>query len=554
MSTYEDWCEKVRECEDIREELKAMSGDAAAIESSFYRELEFGTGGLRGVLGAGTNRMNVYTVARASKGLADYIIKKFPADRRSIAVSYDSRIKSDLFATVAANIFADSNIKVYICRQLMPTPFLSFCVRELKCAAGIMITASHNPSQYNGYKVYGPDGCQITTEAASEILHEIQNADYFSCEIDEELKKTRIEYVSDSVYDDFIACVKAQSVLGKNDRIDRSVNIVYSPLNGTGLLPVTRVLAETGFTNVKTVPEQQYPDGRFPTCASPNPELPEAMELGIALAKITNAGIFIATDPDCDRIGVAVADGDEFRILSGNEVGVLLLDFICAQRTKNGTMPEEPVVVKTIVTTDMAEQIAQKHGVKTVNVLTGFKFIGEQIGALEDKNQAGRYVFGFEESCGYLSGSYVRDKDAVDGALLVCEMFAYYKSHGKSLTERLHELYNEYGFRRNALFSYMFEGPRGFAKMQEIMQGLRSGVESIGGYAVVSVLDYSVGIGSLPRSDVLKFILEGNSTVTVRPSGTEPKLKIYTSVSAENSVLAKQVESDIITDLSLKMS
>lgn len=551
---YEIWCEKALDCPELSRELSDMRGDEGRIESAFYRELEFGTGGLRGILGAGTNRMNVYTVARASQGLAAYVIKNYPAGKRSIAISFDSRIMSDLFAAVAANVFANADIKVYICRQLMPTPFLSFCVRELGCAAGIMITASHNPSQYNGYKVYGPDGCQITTVAAGEILRETQDTDYFSCSIDTELKSPLIEYVPDSIYDHFIACVKAQSVLGNDDHIDHSISIVYSPLNGTGLLPVTRVLEETGFTNVIIVPEQQYPDGRFPTCQSPNPELPEAMELGIALAKKTNAELFIATDPDCDRIGVAVADGEEFRILSGNEVGVLLLDYICSQRIKNGTMPDEPVIVKTIVTTDMAEQIAENYGVKTVNVLTGFKFIGEQIGEFEKKGQCSRYIFGFEESCGYLSGSYVRDKDAVDGALLVCEMFAYYMSNGKTLTERLHELYSEYGFRCNSLFSYMFEGPRGFAKMQEIMQTLRSGVETVGGRKVINTLDYSAGIGGLPCSNVLKFILEGNSTVTVRPSGTEPKLKIYTSVSAADYALASQTESEIIGDLSRKMS
>ncbi|MCD7845634.1 MAG: phospho-sugar mutase [Oscillospiraceae bacterium] len=551
---YAHWAENCTKTQpidqDIIDELEAMADDQARIEDAFYRDLTFGTGGLRGVIGAGTNRMNVYTVAKASQGLADYVIKHFPPERRRIAVSYDSRIKSDLFAQVASSVFAANGISVSIYRELMPTPCVSYAVRTLHCAAGIMVTASHNPSKYNGYKVYGADGCQITTEAAAEILAEIEKLDIFQdVKIGSfEAGSGLISYIPDEVYTGFIEEVKNQSVL-YGDEIDRNVSIVYSPLNGTGLKPVLRALTESGYNNITVVREQEQPDGHFPTCPYPNPEIQEAMALGMDYAARYNADLLLATDPDCDRVGIAVKSGGEYVLLSGNEVGMLLLDYICSQRAKHGKMPQNPVLVKTIVTIDMAEQIGAKYGVRTINVLTGFKYIGEQIGLLESQGKADSYLLGFEESYGYLSGSYVRDKDAVDGAFLICEMFAYYKTRGVSLLEKLDALYQEYGYCLNTLHSYEFEGATGFEKMQRIMEKFRAGVDAIGPKKVETVLDYETGIDSLPKADVLKFLLEGSCSVVVRPSGTEPKLKAYISISAKDKASALDMEKTITAAL-----
>ena len=543
---YLRWCEKAMEDQDVREELAAMN--EAQIEDAFHRDLAFGTGGLRGLIGAGTNRMNVYTVAKASQGLANYIRQHAPAGK--IAVSYDSRIKSELFARVAAGVFAANGLTAYIYPRLMPTPCLSFAVRRLGCDAGVMITASHNPARYNGYKVYGSDGCQITTRAADAILAEIEALDIFSdvrrTPFAEGVKNGRIRWIDEEVYTAFTEAVKAQSVLG-TARVDKNVSIVYTPLNGTGLRPVLRVLREAGYANIAIVKEQEMPDGNFPTCPYPNPEIREAMALGMEYAARQNADLLLATDPDCDRVGVAVRDGrGEYVLLSGNETGVLLLDYICARRQENGTMPVSPVFVKTIVTTDMAEQVAAHYGVETVNVLTGFKFIGEQIGLLEKAGQAERYIFGFEESYGYLSGTHVRDKDAVNASLLICEMYAFYAARGTSLLERLEELYKTYGYRLNTLHSYTFEGSAGLARMATIMASLREGVERFGPRAVRECLDYSAGLEGLPKSDVLKYILEDGCSLVVRPSGTEPKLKAYVSVRAENRELAARLEKEIV--------
>ena len=551
---YLRWCEQAKGDADVENELSAIAADENKIEDAFYRDLAFGTGGLRGVIGAGTNRMNIHTVAKASQGLADYIIKNFPENERKIAVSYDSRIKSDLFSRVAAGVFAANGIKVYIYTELMPTPCLSYAVRALKCAAGIMVTASHNPSKYNGYKVYGADGCQITTEAAKTILSEIEKLDIFadvktSC-FDEGLENGSIEYISDDIYTAFVEEVKNQSVLSENDIVDKNVAIVFSPLHGTGLKPVLRTLKESGYTNITVVKEQEEPDGNFTTCPYPNPEIKEAMSLGMEYAEKYNADLLLATDPDCDRVGIAVKthQGD-YRLMTGNETGMLLLDYICKKRTENGTMPEDPVFIKTIVTIDMAERIAADYGVRTVNVLTGFKFIGEQIGLLEQQGKENSYIFGMEESYGYLSGGYVRDKDAVDGAFLICEMFAYYKTKGISLLDKLEEQYKKYGYCLNTLHFYEFEGSAGFAKMQEIMKTFRGEISSIKGKKVVNVLDYAPGIDGLPKSDVLKFLLEDNCSVVVRPSGTEPKLKTYLSVSGSSMEEADGVEKRICEDL-----
>ena len=545
---YRRWREKATEDADLLPELRDM--DESRVEDAFYRNLAFGTGGLRGVIGAGTNRMNVYTVAKATQGLANFLKKQYAAP--SVAIGYDSRIKSDLFARVAAEVFGANGVKVFLWPQLMPVPTVSFATRYLHTCAGVMITASHNPAKYNGYKVYGPDGCQITTAAAGEILGEIEKLDIFEDvsrgDFEAALRSGTIEYIAPQVYTAFVEAVKGESVLF-GDRVDRNVAIVYTPLNGSGLKPVTRTLEEMGYTNITVVPEQAQPDGHFPTCPYPNPEIREAMALGMEYARKHNADLLLATDPDCDRVGIAVKDAaGDYRLLSGNQVGLLLLDYICAQRVRHGKMPKNPVLVKTIVTMDLAQRIAEHYGLETRNVLTGFKFIGEQIGALERQGRADSYVFGFEESYGYLSGTYVRDKDGVNGAYMICEMFSFYATRGLSLLEKLEELYKTYGYCLNTLHSYEFEGSAGFARMQQIMASFRGNVPAFGGKKVNALLDYSQGLDGLPKSDVLKFLLDDNCSMVVRPSGTEPKLKVYISVTAENEEQAREIEASISRD------
>ena len=552
---YERWCVQATADADVAAELQTM--DDAKVEDAFYRDLAFGTGGLRGVIGAGTNRMNIYTVAKASQGLADYLQKHF--DKPSVSIGYDSRIKSDVFARAAAGVFAANGVEVHIWPNLMPVPTVSFATRYLGTSAGVMVTASHNPSKYNGYKVYGADGCQITTEAAAEILAEIEKLDIFAdvkrVTFEEGVEKGLIRYIPEEVYTAFVEEVKKQSVLF-GETVNKDVAIVYSPLNGTGLKPVTRALREMGYGNITVVKEQEQPDGNFPTCPYPNPEIKEAMALGMEYAQRCNADLLLATDPDCDRVGIAVKDKNgEYVLLSGNETGILLLDYVCAQRTKHGKMPANPVMVKTIVTTDMGEQIAAHYGVRTINVLTGFKFIGEQIGLLEKQGKADSYIFGFEESYGYLSGSYVRDKDGVNGATLICEMFSYYATQGVSLLDKLNELYQTYGYCLNTLHSYEFDGSAGFAKMQRIMKtfheeiGPGKRVDAFAGKKIEKVLDYSQGLDGLPKSDVLKYLLEGHCSAVVRPSGTEPKLKVYISVSAEDKEQAETMECTIVNQM-----
>ena len=526
---FETWKNNVKE-EELLKELRAIEADESKVSDAFYRDLEFGTGGLRGVLGAGTNRMNVYTVGKATQGLADYVVKHFAEKKRIVAISYDSRINSDVFAKRAAAIFAANGIKVYLYKTLMPTPCLSYAVRRLGAAAGVMVTASHNPAKYNGYKVYGADGCQITEAAAAETLALIESTDVFDdvkiVDFDAALKTGAIEYIKDEILTEFIERVKKESVLG-SAKADRSASIIYTPLNGTGLVPVTRILKETGFENVKIVKEQELPDGHFPTCPYPNPEIREALELGLNYARKYSADILIATDPDCDRVGIAVKNKQgDFTLLTGNETGFLLLDFIASMRIKNGTMPKDPVFVKTIVTSDLAEKIADSYGIRTINVLTGFKYIGEQIGLLEKKGATDSYLLGFEESYGYLTGSYVRDKDAVDGVFMIAEMFAYYRANGISLLDKLQEIYDKFGHYVSTLESTAFEGQAGFEKMKNIMDDYRAATV-VEGKKIVSKKDYSLGIDGLPKSNVLKFAFEDGSTMVVRPSGTEPKLKIY---------------------------
>ena len=528
---YLRWCSLASEDLDLVKELKSIEGDEGKIEDAFYRNLEFGTGGLRGVIGAGTNRMNIYMVRKASQGLSNYINKKF--SNPSIAISYDSRIKSTLFANTAAEVFAANGIKVHIYKELMPTPCLSWAVRELHCSAGIMVTASHNPSKYNGYKVYGEDGCQITTKAAEEILAEIDALDVFDDvkhgNYKELLKEGKIQIIPDDIYTRFIERVKQETLL-VDEKIDKSVKIIYSPLHGTGLKPVTRILKECGYTDVIVVKEQEEPDGNFTTCPYPNPEIKEAMQVGIDYAKKYSADLLIATDPDCDRVGIAVKGKQDYVLLSGNQVGVLLLDYICSQRVKHNRMPKDPVAIKTIVTTDMATVIAKRYGVAIKEVLTGFKFIGEQILYLEREGKESSYIFGFEESYGYLSGGFVRDKDAVNGVFLIVEMFTFYKSLGISLLEKLDELYQTYGFYSNYLNSYEFEGISGFKKMQSLMADFRTNFSAFGDFKIERVIDYKKGIDDLPKSDVLKMFLSDGVTLVIRPSGTEPKLKVYVSI------------------------
>ena len=545
---YNRWLQHTADNEAIHQELFAMQADQKLLEDAFYCDLAFGTAGLRGVMGAGTNRMNSYIVARASQGVANYL--KQNHRQPAVVIGYDSRINSKSFAEITAEVFAGNGIKVYLWPELMPVPTVSFATRYLKAAAGIMITASHNPAQYNGYKVYGADGCQITTEAASSILAEINKLDIFA-DVQQEafaaaLSRKQISYIDEAVYTAFLAEVKQQSVLF-GEQVKQDVAIVYTPLNGTGLKPVTQILEDTGYTNIKIVPEQRMPDGHFPTCPYPNPELPEAMRLGIEYARENNADLLLATDPDCDRVGVAVRDEQgEYRILTGNQIGILLLDYICSQRSKHNKLPKAAVMIKTVVTTAMAEQVAASYGVRTINVLTGFKYIGEQIGLLEQQGLESNYIFGFEESCGYLSGAYVRDKDGVNAAFLICEMYSYYATQGVSLLQKLEELSRKHGYSINLSRSYEFKGSTGLETMQRIMNSLRGGVQELAGKRVLSALDYAKGIDGLPAENMLQFVLEDNCSVIVRPSGTEPKLKTYIYVSAASEAQAMQLADKLI--------
>lgn len=560
MTEYQYWLENAVGDEDMVHELQIMSEEEK--KCAFSCNLTFGTGGLRGIIGAGTNRMNIYTVAKASQGLSDYLIKKYGSDT-SVIIGYDSRIKSDTFAKVAAAVFAANGITVYIWPKLSPVSTVSFATRYLGASAGVMITASHNPSNYNGYKVYGSDGCQITTKIADDIMNEIEKLDIFAdikiCDFNDAVAKDLIIFIDDSILNAFLEAIKTQSVLF-GDEINTDISIVYSPLNGTGYIPITRILTETGYTNITLVEEQMLPNGNFPTCPYPNPEIKETMSLGIEYAKKINADIVLATDPDCDRVGIAIKNNcGEYIILSGNEIGILLFDYICFQRIKHGMMPDNPMMIKTIVTTDMATQIAASYGVRTIDVLTGFKFIGEQVSMLEKQSIENNFIFGFEESYGYLSGGYVRDKDAVGGVYLICEMFSYYKTRGISLYDKLNELYDKYGYCLNTLHFFEYKGESGSAKIQKIMKICQEEIGigfKLANKEINTVIDYNNGLNGLPKSNVLKYIIEENCSVVVRPSGTEPKLKIYISVSAESKTNAEIIEKGIIKELNeyLKLS
>ena len=542
LDEYKRWMAADLEDADLKPELAKIEGNDAEIKDRFAVALKFGTAGLRGVLGAGTNRMNIYVVRQATQGLANWV--KTQGGTQTVAISYDSRIKSDVFAKTAAGVLAANGIKVRIYDALMPVPALSFATRYYNCNAGIMVTASHNPAKYNGYKVYGSDGCQITLEAANQIQKTIAAVDCFAvqpADFDAALADGRIVYCEEACLDAFVDAVYAQRV-GDGAGI-ADLKLVYTPLNGSGLECVKKLLAKLGVTHVTVVPEQEKPDGNFPTCPYPNPEIREAMQKGLELCDKVKPDLLLGTDPDCDRCGTAVPDGKGgYRLITGNEMGIILLDYICRTRIARGTMPARPVAVTTIVSTDMATPVAAKYGVELRRTLTGFKFIGEQIGLLEAAGEAGRYIFGFEESYGYLSGAHVRDKDAVNATLLVCEATAWYAQQGMTLLDAIEKLYAEFGCYRNRLESFAFEGEKGMHTMQALMAGLRAQPPArIGGLQVASVVDYSAEGTSLPAADVLEFRLEGGAKLMVRPSGTEPKIKVYLSAVAPDEAGADQI-------------
>ena len=531
MEDYKRWAGADLEDAALAAELEQIKDNDEEIKERFAVALKFGTAGLRGVLGAGSNRMNIYVVRQATQGLANWV--KTQGGNQLVAISYDSRINSDVFAKEAAKVLAANGIKVRIYDALMPVPALSFATRYYEANAGIMITASHNPAKYNGYKAYGPDGCQMTDEAADIVYAEIQKTDILTgakiMGFEEGMEAGLIEYVGDDCKDALYAAIEARSVRPGLCKT-AGLKLVYSPLNGSGLVPVTKVLADIGIDDITIVPEQQYPDGNFPTCPYPNPEIFEALRLGLELAEKSGADLMLATDPDADRVGIAIKCPDgTYELVSGNEVGVLLLDYICAGRIENGTMPANAVAVKSIVSTPLADAVAANYGVELRSVLTGFKWIGDQIAQLEAAGEVDRFIFGFEESYGYLAGPYVRDKDAIIGSMLICEMAAYYRSIGSSIKERLEAIYAQYGRYLNKVDSFEFPGLSGMDQMASIMDSLRSNPPTeFAGYKVVKVTDYKKPEETgLPAANVLIYALEGGATVVVRPSGTEPKIKTY---------------------------
>ena len=528
---YERWQAADLEDIDLTTELAGIKDNDNEIKERFAMALKFGTAGLRGVLGAGTNRMNIYVVRQATQGLANWV--KTQGGSQTVAISYDSRLKSDVFAKTAASVLAANGIQVRIYDALMPVPALSFATRYYNCNAGIMVTASHNPAKYNGYKAYGPDGCQLTDDAAAIVYDEIQKIDVLTganyISFAEGVEKGLIHFVGDDCKEALYAAIEDRQVRPGLCKT-AGLKLVYSPLNGSGLVPVTRVLKDIGITDITIVPEQEYPSGYFTTCSYPNPEIFEALRLGLELAQKEGADLMLATDPDADRVGIAMKCPDgSYELVSGNEVGVLLLDYICAGRIEKGTMPEKPVAVKSIVSTPLADAVANHYGVELRNVLTGFKWIGDQIAQLEAAGEVDRFIFGFEESYGYLAGPYVRDKDAVIGSMLICEMAAYYRSIGSSLKERLEEIYSQYGRYLNQVDSFEFPGLTGMDRMASIMENLRQKpLEEIAGIKVTKALDYKkTEETGLPAANVLIYTLEDGGTVIVRPSGTEPKIKTY---------------------------
>lgn len=528
---YERWLAADLQDVDLKTELQGIKGDDEAIKDRFAVALKFGTAGLRGTLGAGTNRMNIWVVRQATQGVADWV--KTQGGTQTVAISYDSRLKGWNFAREAAGVLAANGINVRIYDELMPVPALSFATRYYKCNAGIMVTASHNPAKYNGYKAYGPDGCQMTDDAAAVVYNQIQKTDVLTgakyISFAEGVEKGLIKFVGEDCKQGLYDAIESRQVRPGAAK-GSGLKLVYTPLNGTGLVPVTKVLNDIGIDDITIVPEQEYPNGYFTTCSYPNPEIFAAMEKGLELAKKTDADLLLATDPDADRVGIAMKCPDgSYELVTGNEMGVLLLDYICAGRKEKGTMPEKPVAVKSIVSTPLANAVAEHYGVELREVLTGFKWIGDQIAQLEAAGEVERFIFGFEESYGYLSGSYVRDKDAVVGSMLICEMAAYYRSIGSSIKQRLEEIYKEYGRYLNKVDSFEFPGLSGMDKMASIMEGLRKEAPAeFAGKKVVKVTDYEKPEETgLPKANVLIYTLEDGSSVVVRPSGTEPKIKTY---------------------------
>ena len=557
---YNEWLEKATGDPDLKAELESIKGNDDEILDRFYRSLEFGTAGLRGVIGAGTNRMNIYTVGRATQGLADYLNANY--DNPSVAIGYDSRIKSDLFSKEAASVLAANGVKVYIYDELEPTPCLSYAIRYYHTQSGIIITASHNPAKYNGYKCYNPNGYQMTDEEAAEAYEYIQKVDYFTgikkVDFDDAVNAGKIEFIGEKVINSFLDEVQKQCI---NPEIVKNADlkVIYTPLNGTGNKPVRAILDRIGVKSVYVVPEQEYPDGNFPTCPFPNPEIKQVFEIGLEMNRKIGADILLATDPDCDRVGIAVPDKTgELVLMSGNEVGAMLLNYILSQRLEKGTLPKSAIAVKSFVSTDLAEVIAKKYNCTFKNLLTGFKYLGELITNLEKEGRASDFVMGFEESYGYLAGTHARDKDAVVSSMLICEMAAYYKTKNMNLVDVMNSLYDKFGYYCNEVKSYTFEGAQGMEKMAQIMDTLRQNPpKTIGDFIVTAVSDYKTSKITftdgkeekieLPKSNVLAFALENGNKVIVRPSGTEPKIKAYLTAIGNDkesaSKIAKTLES-----------
>ena len=559
---YKLWKEKATKDPDLQKELLEVEGKDDEILDRFYKNLEFGTAGLRGVIGAGTNRMNIYTVGQATQGLADYLNSEF--ENPSVAIAYDSRIKSDYFAKYAAGVLAANGVKVYFYPELVPTPMLSFAVRRLKCSSGIIITASHNPAKYNGYKCYDPRGYQMTDEAAQKTYDFILKTDMFEdvkyMDFEDGLASDMIDFIEDWLVDEFYKEVE-KACISKEYCKDTDLKVIYTPLNGTGNKHVRYMLLKLGLDNVRVVKEQELPDGNFPTCPYPNPEIKQVFELAIEMAKEKGADLLLATDPDCDRVGIAVLDDGEYKLMSGNEVGVLLTEYLLSRRKETGTLPSDGIVVKSFVTTNLVDAVAKKYGAEVKSLLTGFKYIGELITQLEEKGEADRFIVGMEESYGYLSGIHARDKDAVVASALICEMAAYYKSKGKSLYDVMCDIYNEHGLYLNLLSNFAFEGAAGMQKMSEIMENLRNNPpKEIGNLKVLAISDYKTSKVTdtktgeetaidLPKSNVLAYTLPSSNCVIIRPSGTEPKIKIYFTACAKTKEEAEKIYEALKADM-----
>lgn len=559
---YDLWCEKATADKDLLPELESVKGNEDEILDRFYKNLEFGTAGLRGVIGAGTNRMNVYTVNQATQGLADYLNADF--ENPSIAIAYDSRIKSDVFARSAAAVLAANGVQVHLYPELVPTPMLSYAVRTLHCSSGIIITASHNPSKYNGYKCYDPNGYQMTDEAAAKTYAYIQKVDMFSgvrtMDFDEAVAAGKITYIGREEFENFYKEVRKAQV-NPDAAKGSDLSVIYTPLNGTGNKHVREILKEIGITDVTVVPEQELPDGNFPTCPYPNPEIRQAFERAIALTETKKADLLLATDPDCDRVGIAVLDDGEYKLMTGNEVGAMLTEYVLSSLSEQGKLPKNPIVVKTIVTSRLVAEIAAAYGAETADLLTGFKYIGELVTKLEKKGETDRFVIGMEESYGYLRGAHARDKDAVVASMLICEMAAYYKRKGMSLYDFMQSIYKKYGMYLNTLLNFNFEGAAGMQKMQDMMTSLRNNPpKEIAGERVRLISDYETSVTkdtatgeetpiTLPKSNVISYRLDGATGVIVRPSGTEPKIKIYVTSVADTRENAQAKADQIAADM-----